>query len=315
MSVHAAKENHKRAISIPRPWTPSQDEEVKQLRKKLDEANEARRTKVRDWEKTWFNEPEVRGREAPHRNDQAELYRILNELKVRGGVKRKDGGRQSVGDVEKEREAWAAHVKKVSETRGAVPDNVWDNIKGRNQTETWLGCTPSDIELDKCVAKMKTRRAAGRDKFIAEFLKYGGPKLRKRVYEIVKKMWDLAAQAEEGREGDDWPADWKIGLIIPMWKNKGKKTDKNTWRGITLLSVGSKILARVVSMRLQRWDEPWMNEAQCGFRRGRGVDDLLQVSRKVLEEVNRCINDEVVMMCFFDIEKAYPRSAKTPCGS
>eukprot|EP00969_Alexandrium_andersonii_P132040 5838916-Alexandrium_andersonii.AAC.1 len=61
-----------------------------------------------------------------------------------------------------------------------------------------------------------------------------------------------------------------------MWTRKGKKADRNTWRGITLLSVGSKMLARAVAARLQRWFEPWVHESQRGFRKGQGVDDALQ---------------------------------------
>jgi len=43
--------------------------------------------------------------------------------------------------------------------------------------------------------------------------------------------------------------DWSTGIVVPLWIHKGDKTDKNTYRGITLLSVGSKILARVVAQR------------------------------------------------------------------
>ena len=101
-----------------------------------------------------------------------------------------------------------------------------------------------------------------------------------------------------------------VGVVVPFWKNEGKREDKNTWRGITLLSVGSKLLARVVAERIQRWSEAWIHESQCGFRRGRGVDDVQQVSRRIAEEVNRTVGDDWVLMSFFDIEKAYPRVCK-----
>ena len=70
-----------------------------------------------------------------------------------------------------------------------------------------------------------------------------------------------------------------------------KNSDKNTWRGITLLSVGSKLLARIVAIRLQKWSEPWLHEAQHGFGRGRGVDDAHTVVKRILEEVNRASID------------------------
>jgi hypothetical protein len=66
------------------------------------------------------------------------------------------------------------------------------------------------VELDRCVAKMKTKKASGEHQMVAELLKYGGSKLCKMVYEVVKKMWNIAGDAEWGHEADDWPAKWKV---------------------------------------------------------------------------------------------------------
>eukprot|EP00969_Alexandrium_andersonii_P147421 6518758-Alexandrium_andersonii.AAC.1 len=120
-------------------------------------------------------------------------------------------------------------------------------------------------------------------------------------------MWQCATSADPGGEAAEWPPEWQIGITVPLWKRKGRKADKNTWRGITLLSVGSKLVARVVAARLQRWYEPWVHESQCGFRRGRGVDDALQVSRRLVEEMVRAKGDTWYRLVFVDIEKAYPR--------
>eukprot|EP00959_Pyramimonas_sp_CCMP1952_P440618 9224916-Pyramimonas_sp.AAC.1 len=86
---------------------------------------------------------------------------------------------------------------------------------------------------------MQTGRQPGEDGFVAEALKYGGDTLRTRVFEIVREMWGRAARAEDDGEAEDWPDEWKVGLVVPLWKQKGNRSDKNTWRGITLLSVGS----------------------------------------------------------------------------
>ena len=90
-------------------------------------------------------------------------------------------------------------------------------------------------------------------------------------------------------------------------KQKGNRDDKNTWRGITLLSVGSKLVARIVASRISQWSEEWLCEEQSGFRRGRGTDDALQVARRIIEDVLRLRNHDVITMTMFDIEKAYPR--------
>ena len=109
-----------------------------------------------------------------------------------------------------------------------------------------------------------------------------------------------------------WPSEWCIGLVVPLWKRKGNKKDKNTWRGITLLSVGSKLLARVVATRLRSWFDAHLGLHQFGFRRGKGVDDALQVTRRLVEEVATSNDEgEGIELSFHDIEKAYPRVCRS----
>ena len=119
---------------------------------------------------------------------------------------------------------------------------------------------------------------------------------------MVQEAWD----SEDGTEGENLPKEWKVGLTVPLWKRKGDREDKNTWRGVTLLSVGSNVLARVVASRISKWSESWIAEQQSGFRKGRGTDDTLQVLRRMAEEMNKQADDWYIM-AFFDIEKAYPR--------
>ena len=77
-----------------------------------------------------------------------------------------------------------------------------------------------------------------------------------------------------------------------------------------MLSIGTKLLARVVATRMATWAEGFVHESQCGFRRGRGVDDVAILSRKMAEEMQRIKVDDWLVMSFFDIEKAYPRVCK-----
>ena len=120
-----------------------------------------------------------------------------------------------------------------------------------------------------------------------------------------------ARDSRKGLEARDWPESWNKGLVIPLWKNKEERSCKATWRGVTLLSVGSKLLARVVADRTEKWSEEWLHEAQAGFRKGRGVDDVLQVTRRVVEEATSShVDDAVILIRLFDIEKAYPRVSK-----
>ena len=88
---------------------------------------------------------------------------------------------------------------------------------------------------------------------------------------------------------------------------KHPNTCKHNWRGVTLLSIGSKLIARIVANRIQTFSESFMDEQQQGFRRNRGVDDVLQVSRRLTEEIVSSRGPQNVHITLYDIEKAYPR--------
>ena len=76
---------------------------------------------------------------------------------------------------------------------------------------------PSEVELEIALSRMKTKKKPGRDKVTVEVLRYGGEKLREMVFKVVKEMWMGAAAAGEGREADEWPEEWKIGITVPLW--------------------------------------------------------------------------------------------------
>ena len=102
-------------------------------------------------------------------------------------------------------------------------------------------------------------------------LRFGAPLLWDSVVKVCREQWLLLTDAAPGAEVV-WPFEWCIGLVVPLWKCKGNRKEKNTWRGITLLSVGSKLLASVVTTRLRSWLDGHLGLRQCGLRRGKGVD-------------------------------------------
>ena len=62
---------------------------------------------------------------------------------------------------------------------------------------------------------------------------------------------------------------------------KGSRTECGNYRGISLLSVAGKILAKVLLNRLQPLSESIIPETQCGFRPGRGTTDMIFSARQV----------------------------------
>ena len=185
------------------------------------------------------------------------------------------------------------------------------NVPFYSPMDAVWGNAPAPNELHAALRQMSLGKAAGEDGVTAELLKFGGPNLWEQVVKVCREQWLLLTEAAPGEEVS-WPAEWCIGLVVPLWKRKGNKKDKNTWRGITLLSVGSKLLARVVATRLRSWFDGHLGLHQFGFRKGKGVDDALQITRRLVEEVATSSGDhEGVELSFHDIEKAYPRVCRS----
>eukprot|EP00435_Cladocopium_sp_Y103_P073129 s129_g42.t1 len=154
---------------------------------------------------------------------------------------------------------------------------------------------------------MKLGKAPGDDGLTTEMLKWAPPSLLEQLFTFTQSMWDQTCNAQPDALTRHWPDEWLTATVIPLWKRKHPKSNKNNWRGVTLLSVGVKLIARIVAGRVQQLSETFMDEEQQGFRHNRGVDDILQVSRRITEEVCSSRAHTNIKLTLYDIEKAYPR--------
>ena len=70
----------------------------------------------------------------------------------------------------------------------------------------------------------------------------------------VDELWlDMLEMA--GEVGVKWtgriPKEWRMGLIVPIWKRNGDVHDPGKYRGITLLGQVLKLLERVLDARIR----------------------------------------------------------------
>ena len=105
------------------------------------------------------------------------------------------------------------------------------------------------------------------------------------------------------------PSDWCDAVLVPIPK-KGDLTKCDNWRGIALLDVVGKVVARVLQERLQRVAEDELSESQCGFRKGRSCTDMIFTVRQLVEKSWE--HAAKSYLTFIDLKKAYdsvPREA------
>lgn len=157
-----------------------------------------------------------------------------------------------------------------------------------------LDIPPTLPEVRLAVSALKNKKAPGGDGLPAEVFKFGGNLLLARLHAVFLACW------RERRI----PARWKHATIIPIYKRKGDRSDCGNSRGIALLDVAGKVLARILLRRLLRVvTERVMPESQCGFRTDRSTLDMILVARLLIEKSREQRQD--IALAFIDLTKAF----------
>ena len=99
------------------------------------------------------------------------------------------------------------------------------------------------------------------------------------------------------------PNDWSQGLIVRIPKKGTNLADCNNWRGVTLLSIPSKVFCKVIMMRVVDAVDSTLRKEQAGFRRGRGTTEQIFALRNILEQCNEWQRN--IYINFVDFEKAF----------
>ena len=71
-----------------------------------------------------------------------------------------------------------------------------------------------------------------------------------------------------------WPQDWKRAVFIPIPK-KGNAKECSDYRTIELISHASKVMLKILQVRLQQYVNYEFPDVQAGFRKGRGIRDQI----------------------------------------
>ena len=108
------------------------------------------------------------------------------------------------------------------------------------------------------------------------------------------------------------PQQLKDAPIIRLYKN-GKRQLHDNYRGISLLVIAGKILARVQLNRLiVHLEHGLLPASQCGFRGGRGTVDMIFAACQLQEKCQEQYDD--LFITFIDLTKALTLSVETGYG-
>ena len=86
----------------------------------------------------------------------------------------------------------------------------------------------------------------------------------KLLYSICQQIWKTL----------QWPQDWRRTVFIPILK-KGNAKECSDYHTIALISHASKVMLKIIQVRLQQYVNRELPDVQAGFRKGRGTRDQI----------------------------------------
>jgi len=129
-----------------------------------------------------------------------------------------------------------------------------------NNEEPILNDEITENEIVNVINKLKNNKATGLDGISNEMIKNSSKKIIKLLTYIFNVIFNTGV----------FPQPWLIGIIKPIYKNKGKKNDPSNYRGITLIICFGKLFTAVLNIRLLKFldSKEILDENQAGFRPG-----------------------------------------------
>lgn len=146
-------------------------------------------------------------------------------------------------------------------------------------------------EIITALRSLKKGKAPGQDNLNADMFKADPETSAKILQPLSTLIW----------EGKKVPENWNkdINVTIHM---KGASNNCNNWRGIILLSIPSKILAKIIKHCISDAKDKQLRKEQAGFRKGSGRVDQILSLRNTIEQCTEW--QRQLSISFIDFEKA-----------
>ncbi len=209
--------------------------------------------KLREIQNEWLTNLAVRTQLCADTGDYRGFYEAL---KVVYGPSyqtlsplRSADGKELLTEKDSTLNCWSGHFYTLFNASRSVQEPAIDRVL-QQPVKTELDVAPTLQETEEAIKQLKSGKAAGVDTIPPEVWKNGGPALHTKLHKFFVCCWEQTP-------------------LRPQ--TKGEKSDCSNYRGITLLSIAGKILARVLLNRLvPAIAEPHLPETQCGFKANPG---------------------------------------------
>ena len=128
-----------------------------------------------------------------------------------------------------------------------------------------------ECEVKWPLGSITMNKATGGDRIPVELFQILKDDVVKVLHSICQQTW----------KAQQWPQDWKRSVFIPIPK-KGNAKDCSNYCTITLVSHTSKLMLKILQVRLQQYMNRELPDVQAGFRKGRGTRDQIANIRWIM---------------------------------
>ena len=157
-------------------------------------------------------------------------------------------------------------------------------------THTHLEPDILECEVKWALGSITTNKASGGDGIPAELFQILRDDAVKVLHSICQQIWKT----------QQWPQDWKRSVFIPIRK-KGNAKECSNYLTIALISHGSKVMFKILQVRLQQYVNHELPDVKAGFRKGRGTRGQIANIHWIIEKASEFQK----IICFIDYTKAF----------
>ena len=228
--------------------------------------------------------------ECKRRNDSRGMFEEIKSMtssyKPRLGVI-KDAAGQTLTESEDILGRWREYCEDMykADSEGGDEDDIV-NIGQEEEPE------PLREEVEAAIKNLKDGKSPGCDNIQAELIKASGEAGVNIYLSLCRKIW----------KSRKWPIDWKRAIFIPLPK-KGDLQSCSNHRTVSLISHASKIMLKILMLRMKQKLEAEVSRTQAGFRYGRGTRDHIFNLQLLIQKCREVNHD--LRICFIDYSKAF----------
>ena len=149
-----------------------------------------------------------------------------------------------------------------------------------------------ECEVRWAIGSITMNKASGGDGIPVELFQILTDDAVKVLHSICQQIWKT----------QQCPQDWKRSVLIPIPK-KGNVKECSDYLTIALTSHASKVMLKILQVRLQQYVNHELPDAQAGFRKVKGTRDQMANIHWIIKKAREF--QKSIYFCFIDYAKDF----------